>query len=92
MLCCLLYRLGKKRAAWGVLRAIKLPEPSWADDQLLLATGRYVQDNVFLRDYAEARLRRAGGNIPLLHALADACWELGDPGIGRIWSGSIFCG
>ena len=78
MLCCLLYRLGKKRAAWGVLRAIKLPEPSWADDQLLLAAGRYVQDNVFLRDYAEARLRRAGGNIPLLHALADACWELGD--------------
>lgn len=78
LLCLLLSRLGKARAARGFLRQASGKGPDHPPDDLVEYTARQVGDNVFLKRYMEARSRREDGNIRLLCGLADACWQTGD--------------
>lgn len=78
LLCCILQRMGKVRAARGFLRQIKLDHADFQQDCSMLQTADRLQDYVFMKHYAQERLKRMEGSILLLHALADACWLLGE--------------
>lgn len=76
--CLLLHRLGKPRAARGFLRKVSGSGPEHPPDDLVQYTACRVGDYVFLKRYMEARTRREDGNVRLLSALADACWQTGE--------------
>lgn len=76
--CLLLHRLGKPRAARGFLRKVSGSGPEHPPDDLVQYTACRVGDYVFLKRYMEARTRRENGNVRLLSALADACWQTGE--------------
>lgn len=78
LICLLWFRLGKKRAARGILRQFPGTGPAQVPDELVQYTACQVRDQVFLKRYLEARLRREDGNIRRLSGLADACWQTGE--------------